>query len=76
MENRKETDTGGIKDYHKTKWCDLSCEFADFPDKYALDGSGTCRTFAALYCKKLKQIVTKNAPCAVKHGARRPTVGW
>jgi hypothetical protein len=68
-------DTGGIENYETTTWCDLSCEHADFPDQYAVDGSGTCRTFIALYCKKLKKLVPKNAPCAVIHGERRPTTG-
>jgi len=39
------------------------------------DDTGTCRTLLALYCKKLKKLVPKNAPCAVKHGERRPTTG-
>ena len=45
------------------KWCDLDCEFAGFPENENLDGAGSCRTFIALYCKKLNQIVSKNAPC-------------
>jgi len=46
------------------KWCDLSCEYASFPQAAAVDGAGSCRTFAALYCAKLSRLVHKNAPCA------------
>ena len=60
----------------KIKFCDLNCEYADFPDETAVDGSKSCRTFVALYCKKLKRLVTKNAPCAVVHGIRRPKSKW
>jgi hypothetical protein len=40
----------------------------------ALDGS--CRTFQSLWCNKLKKHVTKNAPCEVAFGKRRPTTGF
>jgi len=56
----------------KVKFCDLRCEFASFPDETALDGSGSCRTFIALWCKQLQKYVTKNAPCETLFGARRP----
>ncbi len=56
----------------KIKFCDLRCEFADFPKEEAIDGSGTCRTFLALWCNKLNKHVTKNAPCEAEFGARRP----
>jgi hypothetical protein len=45
------------------KWCDLSCEYASFPQTEAVDGSGSCRTFAALYCAKLNRLVYKHGPC-------------
>jgi hypothetical protein len=45
------------------KWCDLSCEHASFPKESAVDGAGSCRTFAALYCAKLSRLVHKHAPC-------------
>jgi hypothetical protein len=48
------------------RWCDLSCPHAAFPDDVTLDGSLSCRTFAALYCRHLEEIVTKNAPCAAR----------
>ncbi len=60
----------------KIKFCDLRCPFAEFPSETAIDGSGTCRTFMALYCKKLKKYVTKNAPCEAEFGARRPKTGF
>ncbi|MBL7136042.1 MAG: hypothetical protein ISS81_05540 [Candidatus Marinimicrobia bacterium] len=44
------------------KFCDLSCEYARFPDKLS-DGSYTCRTFIALYCEKLGRLVNKNGVC-------------
>lgn len=54
------------------KFCDLRCEFATFAPQDAVDGSGSCRTFAALWCKRLNCLVTKNAPCAALYGQRRP----
>ena len=54
------------------KFCDMRCEYAEFPKENAIDGSGTCRTFQALWCKKLEKYVTKNAPCAAEFGERRP----
>ncbi len=45
------------------KWCDLSCEHASFPQTEAIDGSGSCRTFVALYCARLDRLVHKNGPC-------------
>lgn len=56
----------------KIKFCDLKCEHASFPTEEHLDGSKSCRTFAALWCAELEEIVTKNAPCAVLYGKRRP----
>jgi len=44
-------------------WCDLTCPEADWPEEEALDGSGSCRTFLALYCKKHQRITAKNGPC-------------
>lgn len=56
----------------KIKFCDLKCEHAAFPDQVDVDGAKSCRTFAALWCKELERLVTKNAPCAVVFGQRRP----
>jgi hypothetical protein len=46
------------------KFCDLTCRYAGFPKDTAVDGAGSCRTFAALYCGKRKALVHKNLPCA------------
>jgi len=48
------------------RWCDLSCPEAGFPKEDAVDGAGSCRTFAALYCAKLGRLVAKNGPCAAE----------
>jgi len=56
----------------KIKFCDLRCPSAQFPKDKDIDGSGTCRTFLALWCTELNKYVTKNAPCEVIFGARRP----
>ncbi|MBN1482747.1 hypothetical protein EH223_12230 [candidate division KSB1 bacterium] len=56
----------------KIKFCDLRCEHAEFPRQEHMDGANSCRTFAALWCRELQQIVSKNAPCAVLYGKRRP----
>ena len=56
----------------KIKFCDLRCEHAEFPKQEAIDGSKSCRTFIGLWCKELKKYVTKNAPCEVLFGSRRP----
>jgi len=60
----------------KIKFCDLRCEMAAFPREDAIDGSGSCRTFMALWCNQLEKYVTKNAPCEVIFGARRPKTGF
>ncbi len=60
----------------RIKFCDLRCTYAEFPKEEAIDGSGTCRTFLALWCTKLKKYVTKNAPCEAEFGARRPKTGF
>ena len=60
----------------RIKFCDLRCEQARFPEEGAIDGAGSCRTFAALWCIQLKKYVTRNAPCEVIFGARRPKSGF
>ncbi|MCF8079089.1 MAG: hypothetical protein K9K88_07395 [Desulfobacterales bacterium] len=57
----------------RIRFCDLRCEHADFAQTDALDGS--CRTWQSIWCKKLERHVTKNAPCEVRFGRRRPTTG-
>ncbi|KKM61674.1 hypothetical protein LCGC14_1529340 [marine sediment metagenome] len=51
-------------------FCDLECKYANFPKEDAVDGSGSCRTFVALYCKKKKSYVHKNLPCPLKVARR------
>ncbi len=48
------------------EFCDLECKYAKFPDAESVDGSGSCRTFVALYCKLKKRLVHKNQPCRDK----------
>ena len=48
------------------EFCDLDCKYAKFPDTESVDGSGSCRTFIALYCKFRKKLVYKNLPCGDK----------
>lgn len=48
------------------KFCDLRCIYASLPKKEAIDGSGTCRTFVALYCSLKARHVEKNAICMNK----------
>ncbi|NPU97325.1 MAG: hypothetical protein HPY51_08915 [Candidatus Omnitrophica bacterium] len=44
-------------------WCDMECPDAAWPEEEGLDGSGSCRTFLAVYCQKHKQWNKKNALC-------------
>ncbi len=48
------------------EFCDLNCRFARWPEDEALDGSGSCRTFQAIFCRKRDLLVHKNAPCPDK----------
>ena len=66
-----DTNNAGVTS-SKIKFCDLRCEQAQFPKQEHVDGSNSCRTFSALWCNELDQLVTKNAPCAVIFGKRRP----
>ncbi len=70
-----DSDNAGVST-SKIKFCDLHCEYAEFPKEEAIDGSGTCGTFLALWCTKLQKYVTKNAPCEAQFGARRPKSGY
>ena len=58
------------------KFCDPRCEHAVFPEDLDIDGSKSCRTFSALWCSKLEDYVTRNAPCRVRFGKRRPKSSW
>jgi len=70
---KKTTENAGVSTSRIT-FCDLRCACADFAQATALDGS--CRTFMSLWCRKLGRHVTKNAPCEVRFGRRRPTTGF
>ena len=47
-------------------FCDLRCQYAEFPKSEAIDGSGSCRTFVGLYCALKKSLVMKNKICDSK----------
>lgn len=51
---------------HRMEFCDMKCRYARFPEEAAVDGAGSCRTFAAVYCEKKKAYVHKNMPCGEK----------
>ena len=57
-------------------FCDPRCEHAAFPEDKDIDGSGSCRTFSALWCNEIEEYVTRNAPCSIKFGKRRPKSNW
>jgi hypothetical protein len=48
------------------EFCDMNCKYAEWPGNDALDGSASCRTFQAIFCKKKKMVVYKNGPCMEK----------
>jgi hypothetical protein len=52
-------------------FCDLMCRYAEMPKEGALDGSGSCRTFIAVYCSRKKSFVHKNMPCSQKRVRRK-----
>lgn len=45
------------------EFCGFQCPHSAFPPA---DTAGLCRTMAAVYCKKLRHLVSKNGPCAWK----------
>lgn len=53
------------------EFCDLNCVYATLPEDEGLDGSGSCRTFKALYCTAKKRHVHKNMPCHEKKKPQR-----
>ena len=65
--NSKKNKTGKSRKktakFVKPAFCDMGFEYADWPRDDALDGSGSCRTFSAIHCKKLNRVVHKNGPC-------------
>jgi hypothetical protein len=53
------------------EFCDLNCQYAAWPEKEALDGSGSCRVFQAIYCAKKERHVHKNMPCHEKEKRKK-----
>ena len=60
----------------RIQFCDLRCKHASFPKEENIDGSESCRTFSALWCELIQEHVTKNAPCPLHFGKRRPKAKW
>jgi hypothetical protein len=56
-------------------FCTIACEHARWP-RDAVDGARSCRTFSAIWCTALERHTTRNAPCELEHGARRPKPNW
>jgi hypothetical protein len=50
------------------QFCDYDCPFADFPPA---ETAGICRTMAAVWCRRLKELVNKNGACEYRQRARR-----
>jgi len=49
------------------KYCHFAfCKDADFPKDENISGGGVCRTFDAVWCRKLKKHVEKNKPCEIE----------
>lgn len=46
------------------KFCDMTCRYAQWPNNNSVDGSRSCRTYQAIFCKKKKQLVYKNSICS------------
>jgi hypothetical protein len=70
QQNLKQWNVGGTE-AHRMEFCDFNCRYARWPKEEALDGSGSCRTFQAIFCKKKNRPVHKNAPCPEKEKAHR-----
>ena len=47
-------------------FCDLACGYAEMPKVTGIDGSGSCRTFVAIFCRRKRALVHKNHPCGKK----------
>jgi hypothetical protein len=48
------------------EFCDMNCAYAEWPENEGLDGSASCRTFQAIFCRKKARLVYKNGPCLEK----------
>jgi len=49
-----------MMDMRIPEFCDFGCPFAEFPPA---ETAGICRTMSAVWCRKLRELVNKNAPC-------------
>ena len=47
----------------RQEFCGFQCPHSAFAPP---ETAGLCRTMAAVYCKKLKKLVSKNGPCVWK----------
>lgn len=47
----------------------MQCKYAKQSD-VNMDGAGSCRTFAALFCEKKNRTVFKNALCTDKENRK------
>jgi len=56
------------------QFCDFNCRFAVWPEKDGMDGSGSCMTFQAVYCKKKNRVVHKNRVCPEKEIRKSPSI--
>lgn len=54
-------------------FCDMRCKHATWPTEEGADGSGSCRTFQAVYCLLKQELVHKNQPCGDKTLGDPPT---
>lgn len=53
-------------------FCDMRCTYATWPKEEGADGSGSCRTFQAVYCLLKQELVHKNQACGDKTTAPEP----
>ena len=53
------------------QFCDMRCKHATWPEGEGADGSGSCRTFQAVYCLLKKELVHKNQPCKDKEEGKK-----
>jgi hypothetical protein len=49
------------------RYCGFDCPHAEFPPA---DTAGICRTMAAVWCRQLRELVNKNAPCEWRRRGR------
>ena len=54
----------------ETKFCSFDCKHAKA--ETATSAAGSCMTFNAVYCKKLKRRISKGMPCPVDIGGGGP----